>query len=161
MGCPVLYPTGRYINNNFAYIREAAYTINKTFPTGNIILVVKGCSGTILAGGVSYNLIKFGREVTISILRESNVDSHGSSFEGIPGRISKSTHIIILDDFVSSGETINFIYEELKKYAHKRIFDGLCIGNFWQNNLIYDIPKYVEFISRFRYIMCNDPKYER
>ena len=161
MGCSVYYPTGSNIEYNFAYIREAAYAINKTFPTGNIILVVKGCSGTILAGGVSYNLIKFGRGVTVSILRESNVDSHGTSFEGIPDRISKNTHIIILDDFVSSGKTINFICEELKKRTHRRIFDGLCIGNSWQNGIIYDIPKYVEFINRFRYIICNDPKYDK
>lgn len=39
--CSMHYPVGQYFSSdNFDYIREAASSINKVFPTGKLILVV-------------------------------------------------------------------------------------------------------------------------
>ena len=39
--CRMWYPVGQYFSSdNFDYIREAASSINKVFPTGKLILVV-------------------------------------------------------------------------------------------------------------------------
>lgn len=47
--CRMWYPVGQYFSSdNFDYIREAASSINKVFPTGKLILVVRGHSGSIL-----------------------------------------------------------------------------------------------------------------
>ena len=55
--CSMYYPVGQYFSSdNFDYIREAASSINKVFPTGKLILVVRGHSGSILAGGIAYIL---------------------------------------------------------------------------------------------------------
>ena len=41
--CSMHYPVGQYFSSdNFDYIREAASSINKVFPTGKLILVVIG-----------------------------------------------------------------------------------------------------------------------
>ena len=52
--CRMYYPIGQYFSSdNFDYIREAASSINKVFPTGKFILVVRGHSGSILAGSIA------------------------------------------------------------------------------------------------------------
>ena len=58
------------------YLKEVARVINKTLPEGDIILVVRGTSGTILAGGVAYLLSRKGRNVTITVSRKSGEVSH-------------------------------------------------------------------------------------
>lgn len=57
-------------SDNFDYIREAASSIDKVFPTGKLILVVRGHSGSILAGGIAYILKRKDRDVLISVSRK-------------------------------------------------------------------------------------------
>ena len=75
--CAIRYSVGQHFSlGNFNYIREAAYSINKVFPTGKLILVVKGHSGSILAGGIAYILKRKDRDVLISVsLQDYYVDS--------------------------------------------------------------------------------------
>ena len=76
------YPVGQYFSSdNFDYIRKAASSINKVFPTGKLILVVRGHSGSILAGGIVYILKRKDRDVLISVSRKSE-STHGDNLEG-------------------------------------------------------------------------------
>lgn len=95
--CSMYYPVGQYFSSdNFDYIREAASSINKVFPTGKLILVVRGHSGSILAGGIAYILKRKDRDVLISVSRKAE-STHGDNLEGIyPSCISDNTHMKFL-----------------------------------------------------------------
>lgn len=112
--CRMWYPVGQYFSSdNFDYIREAASSINKVFPTGKLILVVRGHSGSILAGGIAYILKRKDRDVLISVSRKAE-STHGDNLEGISSHtVSGDTHIIVVDDFVQTGETIEAILKDL------------------------------------------------
>ncbi len=146
--CSMYYPVGQYFSSdNFDYIREAASSINKVFPTGKLILVVRGHSGSILAGGIAYILKRKDRDVLISVSRKAE-STHGDNLEGIyPSCISDNTHIIVVDDFVQTGETIEAILKDLTEEGGKRGTD-----RYWEANR--------RIASHFEYILCNRPDEE-
>ena len=165
--CSILYPVGQFFSSSFNYIREASSSINKVFPTGKLILVVRGHSGSILAGGIAYILKRKGREVLISVSRKAEY-SHSYSLEGIPAEVSDDTHIIIVDDFVDTGKTIEAILKDLtERIGDTEVFDMLCVANHWdeddftEEGGIGGINKHWEankrIASHFEYILCNRP----
>ena len=166
--CSVSYPIGQNFSlDGFNYIRQAASSINKVFPTGKLILVVRGHSGSILAGGIACRLKRKGREVSISVSRKAE-SSHGDNLEGIPSEVSDDTHIIVVDDFIDTGKTIEAILEDLtERIGDMEVFDMLCVANHWdEGDLTKEggkagINKYWEankrIASHFEYILCNRP----
>lgn len=162
--CRMHYPVGQYFSSdNFDYIREAASSINKVFPTGKLILVVRGHSGSILAGGIAYILKRKGRNVLISVSRKAE-STHGYNLEGIASFISSDTHIIVVDDFVQTGETIEAILKDLtERIKNMKVFDMLCVANYWDeddlteegDNSYWRGNKRIA--SHFEYILCNRP----
>ena len=169
--CRILYPVGQHFSlGNFNYIREAASSINKIFPTGKLILVVRGHSGSILAGGIAYILKRKGREVLISVSRKAE-PTHGENLEGISSNVSDDTHIIVVDDFVQTGETIEAILKDLtERIKNMKVFDMLCVANGWDKgdlteeggeggtNRYWEVNKRIA--SHFEYILCNRPDEE-
>ena len=169
--CKMYYPIGQYFSSdNFDYIREAASSINKVFPTGKLILVVRGHSGSILAGSISYILKRKGREVLISVSRKAE-PTHGDNLEGISSNVSDDTHIIVVDDFVQTGETIEAILKDLtERIKNMKVFDMLCVANSWDKgdfteeggergtNRYWEVNKRIA--SHFEYILCNRPDEE-
>ena len=167
--CAIRYSVGQYFSlGNFNYIREAAYSINKVFPTGKLILVVRGHSGSILAGGIAYILKRKDRDVLISVSRKT-VSTHGVNLEGIPScTASDNTHIIVVDDFVDTGKTIETILKDLTgRIKDIKVFDMLCVANNWDEgdltekggkrgtNRYWEANKRIA--SHFKYILCNKP----
>ena len=169
--CKMYYPIGQYFSSdNFDYIREAASSINKVFPTGKLILVVRGHSGSILAGSIAYILKRKGREVLISVSRKAE-STHGDNLEGISSSVSDDTHIIVVDDFVQTGETIEAILKDLtERIKNMKVFDMLCVANSWDKgdlteeggergtNRYWEVNKRIA--SHFEYILCNRPDEE-
>lgn len=168
--CGISYAVGQCFSGNFDYIREAASSINKVFPTGKLILVVRGHSGSILAGGIAYILKRKGREVLISVSRKAE-STHGENLEGISSNVSDDTHIIVVDDFVQTGETIEAILKDLtERIKNMKVFDMLCIANHWGEDDLTEegrekvTNRYWEankrIASHFEYILCNRPDEE-
>ena len=168
--CNTAYPVGLFFSTNFNYIREAASSINKVFPTGELILVVRGHSGSILAGSIAYILKRKGREVLISVSRKAE-STHGDNLEGISSNVSDDTHIIVVDDFVQTGETIEAILKDLtERIKNMKVFDMLCVANSWDKgdftkeggergtNRYWEVNKRIA--SHFEYILCNRPDEE-
>lgn len=169
--CSVYYSIGQFFSSdNFSYIREAASSINKVFPTGKLILVVRGHSGSILAGSIAYILKRKGREVLISVSRKAE-STHGDNLEGISPNVSDDTHIIVVDDFIQTGETIEAILKDLtERIKNMKVFDMLCVSNQWdEDDLTEEGRKKVtnryweankRIASYFEYILCNRPNEE-
>lgn len=152
--CKVHYPVGSYYSStSYHYVREVTRVISETFPEGNIILVVRGTSGTILAGGVSQLLSRRGRNVTIAVSRKFEERSHSYSLEAI----SRSTKgaFIILDDFISTGDTLEYVIDDLYKIKNKP-FDMLCISNYFSD--FKDDARIQKLLADFKYICCNKEK---
>lgn len=158
----VTYPIGGEFYDNFNYIRKAAETLHNIIDEGkDIALVCRGTSGCIIAGAVGYILQKRGRKVTIVISRKSE-NTHGDNMDGYH-RILKGVVPVVIDDFVSSGNTINKILIDLDKCVNKKTYPFLCIANFWSmskleanrkkpDNISYDVA------NRFDTIICNNPE---
>lgn len=167
--CGMWYPVGQYFSEeNFDYIREAASSINEAFPTGKLILIVRGHSGSILAGGIAYILKRKDRDVLISVSRKAE-STHGDNLEGIYfSYIPDNTHIIVVDDFIQTGETIEAILKDLtERIKGVEAFDMLCVANHWDEDDLTEeggkrgTNRYWEanrrIASHFEYILCNRP----
>lgn len=156
------YPIGREFDDNFDYIREAAKTLHNIIDEGKgIALVCRGTSGCIIAGAVGYILKKKGRKVTIVISRKSK-NTHGDNMDGYY-RILRGVVPVVIDDFVSRGDTIHEILKDLDDLIKWDYYPFLCVANYWDierlkinrekpNNISYDIA------SRFETIICNNPE---
>ena len=154
------YPTGKlFSTDDFYYIRATAEAINRVFPKDKILLVVRGHSGSILAGGIAYLLARKGNHVIISVSRKAETP-HSCNLDGMP--LDRGDFkIIIIDDFVESGDTIYNIINDLKQIKNIGHFDMLCISNHWDEEVIEEHRNkevYEDIISHFDYICCNEPQ---
>lgn len=160
--CEVTYPIGQYYGETSKFVEEAANMIHKTFPEGELILVVRGHSGSILAGGIALILSSLDRYVKISISRKAE-SCHGHNLEGLPSLTE--SRIIVVDDFVASGRTIGKILGDLKsRYDNSKKFDMLCVANAWDKSMIYgkNINEYYTIygplLKNFKLVLCNSPQ---
>lgn len=160
--CEVTYPIGLYYGETSRFVEEAANMIHKTFPEGELVLVVRGHSGSIIAGGIALILSSLDRYVKISISRKAE-SCHGSNLEGLPNLVD--SHIIIVDDFVASGKTVGKILADLRSiYDDSRKFDMLCVANAWDKSVIYEEDAnpyctiYKPIVENFKFVLCNSPQ---
>lgn len=156
------YPVGKNLDSNIPYIREVAHTLyNIIDEQKEIALVCRGTSGCIIASIVGYILKRRGREVSIVISRKIK-DNHGGNMEGAH-RIQYAGAIpVVIDDFVSSGETIVSILEDLDcTVTGIDVYPYLCVANYWNYERFIEkqdkYPKYIEIGKRFNTIICNRP----
>jgi len=105
---PIGYPVGSEPQNLLRAIDVYAGVILEVVKPGEIVnLFCRGSSGAIIAGMLS---IKLANVLTIYIkhVKKDGENSHSM------GMFFKPNHInIIVDDFVSSGQTIDAIYEKI------------------------------------------------
>lgn len=118
------YSSGQYTPTR---LREMAANIAERLPTimeetGANAVVVSGKSGVSLAFATSI-LIDF----PIVVVRKRGENSHGNMIEGETGRIM--TRYLILDDFISSGDTVGRIVTLINEYADVRTeMPPACVG---------------------------------
>lgn len=159
----VQYPVGRHFNSKetTCFVYDVAEIINNTFPTGDIALVVRGTSGSILAGGIGTILKAKDRNVIILVCRKPNENYHGSNMDGFYDLNDKDRHFIVVDDFVASGDTVISIIDDLSIRSIKKI-DMLCISNRWDKTSFFSKKRdedkvKSEICKHFKYICCNKP----
>ena len=102
---------------NFA--AEAIANLSKT--TGSTSVVVHGNSG-VSCGFAALMLST--EDFNLVLLRKDNDNSHGSPIEGPAGhRLQK---YLILDDFVSSGTTLNRIRDKIRTLHYQQFRTARC-----------------------------------
>lgn len=162
---PAYYPVGAYFLTNWEYIRATADKIMSVFDDGeSLILIGRGTSGAILSGALAA-ILREDRTVSIHISRKSKEDSHGVNLDGLNCEAFEESHIIVVDDFLETGNTILAILQDLKeKFRTEVPIDMLCVGNY----LSYDSfteggerywDNWRKIAENFKYIVCNNPKY--
>jgi len=116
------YPVAENMASNLSTINAMADKILELYPNKeNINLWCRGSSGAIIAAIISSKLIEKKYHVTIChVKKEGEKNHHGDGIYFIPDGIN-----IVVDDFICSGDTINFISEQIQK--REQNFDCLII----------------------------------
>lgn len=171
----IRYPFGIYWKHS--YIQQSAQAIFNTYKEDieegtSITFVARGTSGAMIAGAMLNELHNINPTIKTYILivrKEEDKSAHCSSLKGISG--VGTTRLIVVDDFIATGETIEAIIQELDEYFNKVIhhptnkYDMLCISNFidakaLKKNSCDDYRKWKGICSRFNYVVCC-PKLEK
>lgn len=161
------YPVGRNISKNIPYIEACAKNINKLINKDRrICLICRGTSGTIISSSVAYILRTMNREVTIIISRK-NDKHHSFNMEGVGHLYTyEAAASVVIDDFISSGATLNHIINDLKEEGADMPYDLLCISNnldIENLNSKIEISKkedrilLYENLHKFKQVLCNKP----
>ena len=162
------YPFGIYWKHS--YIQQSAKAIFNTYKEDikkgmSITFVARGTSGAMIAGAMLNELHNINPTIKTFILivrKEEDISSHCPSLRGID-RVG-ITRFIVVDDFISSGETIEAIIQDLDSQLRisnhpSNKYDMLCVSNFidarvLKKNSCADYKKWKAICSRFEYVVC-------
>lgn len=147
-----LYPTSFFFTCNQKYIRNVAKLIIETIPLGykRLVLAGRGTSGCILCGAVGELLAQKGICSSIFISRKS--ESHHDTSD-MP-LLFLSCPIVVIDDFIETGQTVKAILEDLKSLcACIEHVDMLCVSNYGYR--LEGLTHLQPILEKFNYIGCN------
>lgn len=131
------HPIGANLSYNMPIIMDMANILKQQAFT-NLALVCTGSSGAIVATVIAQQLEKLPK---IIYLRKQGEDGHGHYNNYY---LSDTMDIVVVDDFILSGKTINHIVEQLKRLGinHAR---GLCLSGDFGINYIKDQEFFKEY----------------
>ena len=162
------YPFGVYWKHS--YIQQGVEAIFNTYKEDikegiSITFVVRGTSGAMIAGAMLnelHNINPTTKTYILIVRKEEDTSAHCSSLRGIDE--VGTTRFIVVDDFISSGETIEAIIHELDRqlevFPHPiNKYDMLCISNsidakMLKKNSCGNYRKWKGICSRFEYVVC-------
>lgn len=136
------YPVGRNMSKTIVIVQEMCDKLTMLYKENTYIqLVVRGSSGAII-GGLVASILNHRNMVTITHIKKEGESSHSSGIYDLKDYCP----IVIIDDLISSGATVNEIYKALNERGYYDI-DTLCISghvelcrlNFKPKNIIAGI----------------------
>lgn len=164
----VCYPFG--IHWKHEYIKKSTRIIYDTYKSEieegtTMAFVARGTSGAMIAGAMLNELHSIDSSVDARILivrKENDTSAHCSSLKGLDDLLEY--RLIIVDDFISSGETILSILGELDKWFENipsPIFkyDMLVVSNYigkksLKKNYNKNYQIWKSICSRFDIVVC-------
>ena len=165
---PVIYPFGiNWKHELIAKNTKALYDIYKEEIVNGTVMafITRGTSGAMIAGAMMnelHHICPFANSCIIVVRKESDKSAHCSSLKGIEDL--KDARLVVVDDFISSGNTVLAILEELDRYfevipSAKEKYDMLCVSNYIdarslkkKYNSSYNTWKAI--CSRFDIVVC-------
>ena len=162
------YPFG--VHWKHSYIQQSAEAIFNTYKEDieegtSITFVARGTSGAMVAGAMLnelHNINPTTKTYILIVRKEEDTSAHCSSLRGI--NEVGTTRFIVVDDFISSGETIRAIIQDLDRQPwvscpSSNKYDMLCVSNFidakaLKKNSCDDYRKWKGICSRFEYVVC-------
>lgn len=137
------YPVGRYLPQNLERIDFMGQFILeelKGYDRLKVVnLICRGSSGAIVAALILQKLVANDVDCKISHIKKKGESSHSSSFSMYKEEVN-----IIVDDFVSSGETMRNIYSELVKayeFNEPPVIDMLAVTGTFDSDSLNFQPK--------------------
>nr|DAG91345.1 MAG TPA: Orotate phosphoribosyltransferase [Crassvirales sp.] len=164
----VEYPFG--VHWKHSYIQQSAKAIFNTYKEDieegtSITFVARGTSGAMIAGAMLnelHNINPTTKTYILIVRKGEDTSAHCSSLRGIDE--VGTTRFIVVDDFISSGETIRAIIQDLDRQPWGELspsnkYDMLCVSNFidakaLKKNSCDDYGKWKGICSRFKYVIC-------
>jgi orotate phosphoribosyltransferase len=133
-----------YLENIFSnnkIFRKTVSEVVKSLKQLNFdYLIGTGLSGTCVIPTVALRLNK-----PFAIVRKDV--SHGSfQIEGLP-REEKKLSYLILDDFISTGATVDRIFTKMQDFIVRK--SDLCIGLFSYKDYYFGFTRYTDLVSQF------------
>jgi len=129
------YPVGENIKSYFDSCKEVAEIIEKEFPNKSITFWCRGSSGAMISALVCQHL----GDVNIFHVKKQNEISHYSSID----RYNEIN--IIIDDLMSSGSTVNYIYEKMVE-KNSKVHSVIMIGEIKIHKIQSLIPYEIQLI---------------
>ena len=151
------YPVGESFVSNLDYIKGSAEILHNFIePDKPIQLICRGTSGTILAGAIGFILTEKGRDITIVVSRKTG-NHHSHNMAGI--RALEFAIPVVIDDFISDGDTLESILIDMDACLNTDIYPILCVSNFMDETSLKKMeerkPLKYKVINRFETIICN------
>ena len=151
------YPVGESFVSNLDYIKSSAEILHNLIePDKPIQLICRGTSGTILAGAIGFILTEKGRDITIVVSRKTR-SHHSHNMAGIMDL--EFAIPVVIDDFISEGDTLKFILIDMDAWLNKDIYPILCVSNLIDEESLKNMeerkPLKYKVINRFETIICN------
>ena len=164
----VEYPFG--VHWKHSYIQQSAEAIFNTYKEDieegtSITFVARGTSGAMIAGAMLnelHNINPSTKTYILIVRKDSDISAYRSSLRGIDE--VGTTRFIVVDDFISSGETIEAIIQALDRQLgviqhSPNKYDMLCVSNFidakaLKKNSCDNYRKWKRICSRFEYVVC-------
>lgn len=163
---PIDYPFGTHFRG--AYIEEISKIISNHFnPDDKIQLIARGSSGVLIGSAILqefYNK-KYTQSILLVINRKPEENSHAGNLEDI--EYYDGVKIVVVDDFISTGNTIKYILDDLDTFlcipsdrgVVKLKYNMLCVGNcllpsFCKKNKNKNWEVYKYIYKRFDCIVC-------
>jgi len=116
------YPVWGYLEKNLPIIIAMADLIKqKNYPAP--YLICSGSSGAVIAGIIS---TKFTPPLPIFYVRKPKESGHSHCFDI---GILRNKTLIVVDDFVITGNTIDRILKTLEKITNSTTVDVLCVSD--------------------------------
>ena len=151
------YPVGESFVSNLDYIKSSAEILHNLIePDKPIQLICRGTSGTILAGAIGFILTEKGRDIAIVVSRKTR-SHHSHNMAGIMDL--EFAIPVVIDDFISEGDTLKFILIDMDAWLNKDIYPILCVSNLIDEESLKNMeerkPLKYKVINRFETIICN------
>lgn len=165
----VCYPFG--IHWKHGYIKKSTEIIYNTYKSEieegtTIAFVARGTSGAMIAGAMLNELHNIDSSVSACILivrKENDTSAHCSSLKGIEDL--KDARLIVVDDFISSGDTVEAILRALDtwfetpplpiyKYDMLVVSNYICKKDLKKNTGREDYRMWKSICSRFDIVVC-------
>lgn len=151
------YPVGLHLKDNITIIDHYTFIIKKEMEINNwtphqMCLVCRGSSGAIIAGIIGYKI-----GINVYHVKKPNESSHYVSAPSIREEIT-----IVVDDFISSGDTIQAICKQ-----YNRLYMLIVTGEIWADLPVINkfqkiyVGKYTEYPKEDRESQDRKISYER
>lgn len=111
----IYYPVGSHIQYNISLIEQLAKVLKKVYKNEHINLICTGSSGAIVAGIIALNI----PNSEIHHVRKEGENAHRGTF--INNIFAIDCVNVIVDDFISTGKTMERIYNSLCEVHGKDI----------------------------------------
>ena len=116
------YPVGTHISKCVPVVLEMikSFLTIEEFKDKGVNIICQGSSGAIIATIFSLNIPNPNKIIHI---KKTGEDSHSSSINQQPDYVN-----VIVDDLISTGTTMNRIYENFSKVPNGSNIDCVCIS---------------------------------
>lgn len=140
----MVYPIGKNIKNMLSYTDVFLKHILEIVPKDvRLNFLCRGSSGAILAGIIASQIPKE-YETIINHVKKPGESSHSGDL-----RLKNEDFNIIIDDFISSGETVSSIYNDFKKAGGTEINLLVVSGR-------VSLNKNIDFVDYLEYVICGN-----
>lgn len=126
----IYYPVGHDLVRNIRIIKQMAeyiyLVLSEYYSHDRTILVCRGASGSIIAGIIAPILFEMGIEdIQIYHIKKEGESTHT---RGLPNGF-ETANLVVVDDFICTGQTIEAIHIELDKiFGYHRIPEIVCVS---------------------------------